>query len=570
MTSSACDVAVLGSGLSGSVLAACLARAGLDVIVIDAGQHPRFAIGESTVPYTSTMLRLISERYEVPEIKYLAAFETVQKHVSKRCGIKRNFGFVYHRPHEHDNHQQTNQFPISKIAHTENHLMRADVDQWMIGVAQRYGAVLRERTTVTDLDFTEDAVTLTTDTGDALTAKFLVDASGARSVLAAKLGLREEPTRLRTHSRSIFTHMTGVRRFEDTVPPGAHQTSSPWSQGTLHHVFPGGWMWVIPFDNHPLSRSDLCSVGISYDPRIHPAAPEGPEAEFRSFLDTYPDVAPQFAGATATRPWISTGRLQYSSTATVGHRWCLTAHSSGFIDALFSRGLQNTMSVVHSLAWRLIDAVRDNDFQVERFRYVERLEQGLLDVNDQLVAGAYTSFRSWDLWDLWFRVWETTQVLSTMQVSRAYAKFVRGDGEPALRELAEVEPYGALPRHAPARGFLRRATDIAEAVQDERLAPAAAATGLEALLRDADFIPPSFHLADRTARYHDVTPLRVAQTLAWARFSAPPEIRELFGEGMGLMLRRRLSPTEYDIAHELRHTGARLVSGLRRRGIQPI
>jgi len=40
------DVAIIGTGIGGSTLAAVLARQGLKVIVFEAGAHPKFAIGE--------------------------------------------------------------------------------------------------------------------------------------------------------------------------------------------------------------------------------------------------------------------------------------------------------------------------------------------------------------------------------------------------------------------------------------------------------------------------------------------------------------------------------------------
>ncbi|KKD02453.1 NAD(P)-binding protein, partial [Streptomyces sp. WM6386] len=45
-----CDVFILGSGLAGSVAGAILARQGTKVVLVDAGQHPRFAVGESMTP----------------------------------------------------------------------------------------------------------------------------------------------------------------------------------------------------------------------------------------------------------------------------------------------------------------------------------------------------------------------------------------------------------------------------------------------------------------------------------------------------------------------------------------
>lgn len=553
------DVVILGAGLAGTILAACLARNGVDVLIVDAAQHPRFAIGESTIPYTSMMMRLVSERYGVPEIKKLTTFESVQAEISTQCGVKRNFGFVYHEPGQRHNPQQANEFPIPKILHTESHYFRQAVDQWMLNVAVKYGARVQQRTKVTDVDVSDAMVSLTTSSGRRVTARFIIDASGFRSPLADKFSLREEPTRLRAHSRTLFTHMVNVRPFEDTVVPrGVHKNPSPWSEGTLHHLFPGGWMWVIPFDNHPRATSPLCSVGISMDPRIHPK-PDGPPAEeFNDFLRRFPDVAKQFEDATPVREWVSTGRLQYSSRQTVGNRWCLTSHAAGFIDALFSRGLENTMEVVNSLVFRVIDAVRDNDFAVERFEYVQELEQGLLDFNDDLVANAYTSFQSWDLWDAWFRVWSLGQILATFEVNRTYAKYLDSRDLAAIDRLAALEPHGSIPDYAPARELLKFVSDRVRAVQDSQLPADVAAQDIFAALRRADFVPPAFGLADRNTRWYHLTTLNAFKTLAWARTQAPPEIGELVYEGLTLFLRKRLSRDEFNVREEAKQLAARL------------
>ncbi|MBC2908364.1 NAD(P)/FAD-dependent oxidoreductase, partial [Streptomyces cupreus] len=175
------DVAILGSGLAGTTLAACLARGGAKVLVLDAGTHPRFAIGESTIPYTSMMMRLVSERYNVPEIKWLTTFEAVQSKISTNCGVKRNFGFLYHREGARQNPLETSMFPIPKITHTENHFFRQDTDAWMVNVAIKYGADIRQQTKIVDVDIDDDGVTVIPDKGDPVRVKFVVDASGHRS-----------------------------------------------------------------------------------------------------------------------------------------------------------------------------------------------------------------------------------------------------------------------------------------------------------------------------------------------------------------------------------------------------
>lgn len=553
------DVVILGSGLAGAITAACLANAGINVLLADAGQHPRFAIGESTIPYTSMMMRLVSERYGVPEIKKLTTFEAVQAEISTNCGIKRNFGFVYHnegRPHDP---RQTNEFPIPRITHIENHFFRQDTDQWMLNVATRYGAVVRQKLRVTDIDVADGAATLRADDGSTVTAKFVIDASGFRSPLATKFSLREEPTRLRAHSRSLFTHMVGVRPFEDTVfPRGVHKAPSPWSQGTLHHLFDGGWMWVIPFDNHPRATNPLCSVGISMDPRIHPKPSCSPQQEFEDFLRRFPDIRRQFTTARPVREWVSTGRLQYSSRQTIGYRWCLTSHAAGFIDALFSRGLENTMEIINSLVYRVVDAVRDDDFSIERFEFIQELEQGLLDFNDDLVANAYTSFQDWNLWDAWFRVWSLGQILATFEINRAYAKFLDHRDMSALDYLARLEPHGSLPDYPPARELIKTVSQRVQAVQNGQLSAGAAAGQIFEALGRADFVPPAFGLTDRSNRWYNASPAKVLKTLAWARKQAPPEIGELVYEGLTLFIRKRLSPEEFNLREEARH----MIAGL--------
>ena len=62
------DVAIVGSGIGGSTLAAILARHGLSVIVFEAGAHPRFTIGESMILETSEVMRALAEYYDVPEM----------------------------------------------------------------------------------------------------------------------------------------------------------------------------------------------------------------------------------------------------------------------------------------------------------------------------------------------------------------------------------------------------------------------------------------------------------------------------------------------------------------------
>ncbi|MCZ7413498.1 MULTISPECIES: NAD(P)/FAD-dependent oxidoreductase [unclassified Streptomyces] len=552
------DVIILGSGLAGAAMAAVLARGGANVLVLDAGSHPRFAIGESTIPYTSMLMRLVSERYDVPEIKYLTTFENVQGKISSTSGIKKNFGFLYHREGERQNTRETHQFPIPRITHIENHFFRQDVDSWMLNVAVKYGAKVQQRTRIVDVDFDDEGGTLTDDKGTTYRTRYVVDASGFRSPLATKFGLREEPTRLRHHSRSLFTHMLGVTPYDDLLPRSSKDAPTPWHQGTLHHLFEGGWAWVIPFDNHARATNPLVSVGLNLDPRVHPEFDGTAEEEFRAFIDRFPDIRRQFGDATAVRPWVRTGRLQYSSKTTIGARWCLTSHAAGFVDALFSRGLSNSFEIINALAWRVLEALKDDDFTVERFKYVEQLEQGLLDFNDNLVANAYTSFSHYGLWDTWFRVWSLGQILATFEINRTYARYLDSHDAADLAHLESIAPEGSISDYGPARELLAFVSDQVQDVAERRTNPGAAAASVMNALMKADFVPPAFGLADPTNRWFNASPLKVMDTIKWARNEAPPEIGRLVDDGLTLFIKKRLSPDEFDLREELKHVVAGL------------
>ena len=56
---STCEVAIVGSGFAGSLLARILSVLGYDVVLLERGRHPRFAIGESSTPLANLSLERI-------------------------------------------------------------------------------------------------------------------------------------------------------------------------------------------------------------------------------------------------------------------------------------------------------------------------------------------------------------------------------------------------------------------------------------------------------------------------------------------------------------------------------
>lgn len=484
------DVIILGAGIAGTMLGCILARNGVKVLLIDAYAHPRFAIGESTIPLSTLVIEFLAERFGVPEFNNLTDPALYQKHIGTTCGVKSNFGYVYHAEGRTQHPEQAQQLGASRFyRHDELHLYRQDTDSYLFHTAIRYGAEARQNTVIQTLDIDDAGVHLVSTTGERFESRYLVDATGYRSVLADKYGLREQPTRLKHHSRSVFTHMIDVAPYDAVADAGAyHQLPSPWHKGTLHHLFDGGWMWVIPFNNVEGSTNPLVSVGLNVDPRRYPKNGATPEEEFQNFLARFPEVGKQFAQAKRVREWVSTDRLQYSSTTSIGDRWCLMSHASGFVDPFYSRGLINTMEVMHAFASRMLKAVHDGDFSAERFRFVDELQQKQIDHNDRLVNCSYIAFRDYELWNAFLRVW----VLGTYGSEGWFQGMVNAYRKKQDRRILEQVDH---PKHPGVifpfgdwfKNLFEAACSTVEAVERGEIAPKVAAQRLFSLMREADY-----------------------------------------------------------------------------------
>jgi len=70
------DVAILGSGFAGSILAWILARQGMRVVILDRDRHPRFAIGESSTPLADMALLRIAAKHGIGDLAALARYGT--------------------------------------------------------------------------------------------------------------------------------------------------------------------------------------------------------------------------------------------------------------------------------------------------------------------------------------------------------------------------------------------------------------------------------------------------------------------------------------------------------------
>jgi len=229
-------VAVVGSGFAGSLVARVLAVQGHDVVLLERGTHPRFAIGESSTPLANLALERLASRYGLDDCYDLAAHgRWVARFPELGRGLKRGFTFYRHhagRPFgcrgARTERLLVAASPSDHIA--DNHWLRADVDHHFVRAAVAAGVEYRDRTVVT------------ADMLKALRADFVIDASGPGGFMAQQLAIPSALSRMHTHAGLLFSHFDGVRLFSDVVPglpPGPY----PDDWAAVHHIIDEGWMY---------------------------------------------------------------------------------------------------------------------------------------------------------------------------------------------------------------------------------------------------------------------------------------------------------------------------------------
>lgn len=527
------DVALLGAHLASGLLGAILARQGLRVLLVPSPDDAAELSGETTVPYTAEVFMLLADRFQVPEIAGFGRFSDLPLEIRRSSGVKRSLGFLYHREGAVQDPRESIQFNVPG-EHTEWHPYRPEVDRYAVELAERYGAVrtgpgvmVADAWTVRDSGRPEARVR-TTD-GNVHRARFLVDCAGPRSPLVQRHGDDPEPW-LRHRSRVLATRMTKVTPSEEVFEISRYPRASAWSQGTVHHMFDGGWLQLADFGNHRLSGNTGTGVTLSLDPDAFADVPEDPEQAFRSVVERFPDLKRQFHAAVSD-PWRCEELIQRTATRTHGERWFALDRSAYRNDLLLARDVTQTAELVHALAAALIPAVRLDDFSAERFAGVARFQQALGAFHDQWLDGARTASADFALLNAFCRVWLLWQILADLSLKRARLDCKTAQARTGAPEWSPVERFelGGIWFHVPdgLRELIDDTMDVVRQVRSGVLPPGIAADDLFAKLRRAPFVPPLYAFGDPGARIYRFTFRKRLRMLWWIKTKAPEDFRRL-------------------------------------------
>src|SRR2546425_6403273 len=399
------DIAVVGSGFGGSLTAMIARRLGRSVILLERGKHPRFAIGESSTPLANLLLEELARRYDLPRLLPLAKWGSWQKAYPQiACGLKRGFTFYHHqfeKPFLNDSERRDQLLvvasPLDEIAVT--HWYRPDFDHFLVHEAQALGVEYLDQTKLEAVGFNGQSVALKSERGGkrvSVRARFIVDASGPRGFLHRALRLPEAPFENFPPTQALYSHFTDVKRWENLAAGSlmqsvAEQPPYPVDDAAVHHVFAGGWVWILRFNNGIISAGVAATDGLADALRFA----EG-EAAWNRLLERLPSLRELFSGATSRWPFVHAPRLSFRSATVVGPRWALLPSAAGFVDPLLSTGFPLTLLGIARLTGAL-EAGLDSPRLEGRLNQYERQTFQELDVAAKLVAALYASMNDFPL-----------------------------------------------------------------------------------------------------------------------------------------------------------------------------
>lgn len=345
------EVVVVGSGFAGSLMAMILRSQGRGVALLERGSHPRFAIGESSTPMANLLLEELAGRHGLDRVRDFCKWGAWRKaHPEVGCGLKRGFTFFHHeagrrfvRREDRRGELLVGASPSEEIADT--HWYRPEFDHWFCAAAERMGASYFDHCQVGRVARREGGGWLLEcgrlSSRLEIEADFVIDASGGAGCLRRLLPLAESPLPHMPRTQAVYAHFEGVARFELDDSKGPF----PPDDAAVHHLFEGGWIWVLRFASGLTSAGAVCQKPLAEEIGLMEGA-----AGWERLLARFPAVGDQFAHARAATPFHTLPEVSFMLGRAAGPGWALLPSAFGFLDPLLSTGFPLALLGVGRLA----------------------------------------------------------------------------------------------------------------------------------------------------------------------------------------------------------------------------
>jgi flavin-dependent dehydrogenase len=298
-----CDVIVIGGGPAGAVAALELARQGAKVAVFEQATQFSLRVGESLMPRAYDMIHELGLAENMKDVGHVAKYGAA-------------FGFGDDEKCKHI--VFADGFPGG--ATSAFNVERASFDEMLLKAAEDAGADVHRGCAVNSIERVEDGAVALVAGGQRVSASYLIDASGTKTVVARHLGIRAPIPEFRKHA--YYAHFTGVKRAEGG-PAG----------DIVIIMCEEGWFWLIPIDD------ERTSVGLVVDAGWSKQIGVAPLEMLEWAMARVPQIKMRCESATRVTPVCARADFSYTCKPYAGPGYFLCGDAAIFVDPIFSAGV---------------------------------------------------------------------------------------------------------------------------------------------------------------------------------------------------------------------------------------
>jgi len=332
------DVVVIGGGPAGCTAAGLVASAGHSTLLVERERFPRFHVGESLMPECYWPLQRLGliERMKASKFtpKKSVQFVTASGKESEP------FYFTEHDPRE---------------SSTTWQVERADFDKMLFDRAGELGADCYDQTRIMDVLIDEQGsargVKLRTADGEMreISCRVVMDGSGQSSLIANKLGLREDIPDLK--KAAIWGYYKNAMRDEG---------DNGGATIIMHTEQKDSWFWFIPLSD------EVTSIGCVGDNDYMLKTGLDTEARYQLELDRCPGLQSRLEHAERVGKLHVAKEYSYWTKQHSGDGWVLIGDAFGFIDPIYSSGVYFALVMGEKAADSVIEGLERNDISAQQ------------------------------------------------------------------------------------------------------------------------------------------------------------------------------------------------------------